>query len=253
MIIFSCVTREDSPIPEQDYIDSTHDYVMFHSVDVKVPSCWKKIKIKEEVNPRYTFAKVQMLSHEYFKKDHVWIDPKQYILKGLYTKFINEPKEYDCIMPKDIQRKYLLDELFDWYLYPCINEIDLISIVKDLEIMNYDYSLKASCNHCVYLRRYNKKTIKHNEMWFDIWKRYKLRTQLPWLMSHFLMPEYKVKYVNYYVNTPRDHQPHEWGLKKQDILRRKLALPNLVKTVKSMINFPYYLNNNSVSLRIDQL
>ena len=38
----------------------------------------------------------------------------------------------------NIQRKYLLDELFDWYLYPCINEIDLISIVKDLEIMSYD-------------------------------------------------------------------------------------------------------------------
>tara|TARA_E500000178_G_C17009243_1_gene749699 strand:- start:1434 stop:2183 length:750 start_codon:yes stop_codon:yes gene_type:complete len=248
MIVYTVITTPDCPIPEQHHIDPSMEYVMVHTFDLDVPKPWKSFKIKEEVSPRYTFAKYQMLSHILFQEDCAWFDGKQYILPGFYTQMLKDLEGYDCVIPMEHQRRLLLDELVDWYLLPCIDQEGVKNVLNFLNNLNYDFTQLASCNNCAYIRKYNKNTIEHNNKWFEIWCKYKTRTQLPWLISSWLL-KYNANYVKYYPCIPRaGHQNFEWN---GDIKKRRKQLPKIVKLIKKLTNTKYILNNANVSFRID--
>lgn len=177
MIVYTCLTDKTCPIPEQD-IDKNHEYVFFHSVPVVKNSFWTYEKIDDKGDPLLTHMRMKILSHQYFKEDTLWIDPKLKLHRDL------EPKK-DFVINEHPYRKNFFEELLDWYLLPVINYKEAMYILDLFRHKKYNFKKPCSILSNVVYRKYTCTNVTHNERWFLHWEKFSKRDQLPFMLSSF--------------------------------------------------------------------
>lgn len=177
MIVYTCLTDKTCPIPEQD-IDKKHDYVFFHSVPVVKNSFWTYEKIDDKGDALLTHMRMKILSHQYFKEDTLWIDPKLKLHKNY------RPKK-DFVINEHPYRKNFFEELLDWYVLPIIDYKEATRILNFFKHEKYNFKKSCSILSNVVYRKYTDENVVHNERWFSRWKKFSKRDQLPFMLSSF--------------------------------------------------------------------
>jgi len=242
MIIYTTITKDDCPLPIQT-IKTNYECVCFHSVDIKEKQTfwnYQKIRLIEE-NPLLTQRSYKLLSHKYIQEDSCYFDPKNLIIN------IPTPTK-DFLINRHPFKKNMLDELKDWYLLPAITMLQGKEILQYFNRKKYDFSLNhiGMIGNVIY-RKYTRKNIKHNNIWFSIFKKFKIRDQLPFYLSSFLSKldiEYSDKV---YAITP-EHQPYTWN-NKDLYLNNLTHLTEFIKLLKQY-NSTYTLNQDLLDFRL---
>lgn len=204
MIVYTCVTKTDCPLPIQDYLNlDKHKFICFHSVPIQTKQkFWEYIPICEIDNdPLLTIKSFKLLSHELFQEDTCWVDPKNIIFN------IPSTKSELLILHNHFKHNFI-DELIDWLILPCINFNQAFSILKYFYDKNCKIDKIGITSNVLY-RKYTAKMVRHNILWFKLWKKFKIRDQLPFYLSSQKMKiNYQISKTEY-VGTP-ENQPSVW-------------------------------------------
>jgi hypothetical protein len=249
MLIYTTITREDCPFPEQEYINPKYKYVCFHSIDVPQRKGWEYIKIKNEVSDRHTYSKYKILSHELFQEDCLVIDGKNVLTKNFYNNFEKEIQDYDSVLEAHNNVNCFFDELIEWLLFPTITYEEAVKILNFHVEQEYDFTIKEPVLSNFHYRKYTQKTIDHNKLWWEYWLRAKKRDQLWWYLSRYKINN-KVNWVKGSLACTPKHQP----LPENDYWKWKLTnlnkLPELVKLIKQKTNIDYQVKQWLLEHRI---
>lgn len=240
MIIYTVVTDENCPLPIQT-IKSKHEHVCFHTFDIKEKQkFWNYEKIKIEESPLYTQRKYKLMSHLFIKEDCLYFDPKNLIVN------IPEPTHDFMIMPHHF-RTCMLDELIDWLLIPMINIKQAKQIINYFKIKNYDFLKKESCAGNAFYRKYTKKNVSHNKVWFKLWCKYKIRDQLWFYLSSHLTKLNPFFITEQFNQTP-EHQPFYYSNPELHFYNLN-RLPDLLTFIEKTLNIKYTINPESLKTR----
>jgi hypothetical protein len=224
MIIYTIITKEDCPIPDQQIVDPRFKYICLHSVDIEKKYPWAYVKIKEEKNAYYTYNKYKILCP--FKKS-VLIDGKNVLVKHFYDSY-EKFLQYDIALNEEGNRFSFLDEIVDWLIMPVISYEEAINYIIDVKNMGYSFPEKKGYLTSVL---YRDNVDDFNRTWWTHWLKFEKRNQLSFYLASYF--ENKKIYLNpiNFVNTPK-HQPYPWTnmkLKHDNIGKLKNFKNDLLK------------------------
>lgn len=189
MIIYTVLTDETSPVPEQKFQDPKFEYIFFHTIDIKKNKPWQYQKIDIEKNNYYTYNKLKILSPF---KESIFIDPKLFLTKQFY----NESKKlrnFDIVVNQHEYRNCFIDEIVDWILFPVISYDEAINYIMDVKNMGYTFPVGDSPQTNFI---YRNNVSNFNKLWWMNWLKFEKRNQLSFFLAdHF----YKTK-IHYNVN-----------------------------------------------------
>lgn len=239
MIIYTVITKEDCPIPQQPYYDPTFKYICLHSVDIEKKHPWTYIKIKEEKNSYYTYNKYKIISP--FKQSIV-IDGKNVLTKYFYKNY-EKILQYDIALNNEPYRISFLDEIVDWLVLPVISYEEAINYIMDVKNMGYPFHEGLG-----YISSflYRNNVDDFNKVWWTHWLKFEKRNQLSfYLAEYFSNKRIYLDKVNF-VNTPK-HQPFVWN----DVLLRNKNIVKLTNFKKDLLNLgiEYEFNENALKFR----
>tara|TARA_R110000822_G_scaffold196091_1_gene334170 strand:+ start:1360 stop:2121 length:762 start_codon:yes stop_codon:yes gene_type:complete len=205
MIIYTVITKEDCPVPDQQVVDSRFKYICLHSVDVEKKYPWTYIKIKEEKNAYYTYNKYKILSP--FKKS-ILIDGKNVLTKHLYDSY-EKFLQYDIALNDEGNRFSFLDEIVDWLVMPVISYEEALNYIIDVKNMGYPFHDVPEGRGYLTSVLYRDNVDDFNRTWWTHWLKFEKRNQLSfYLASYFENKKIYLDPINF-VRTPR-HQPYPW-------------------------------------------
>lgn len=240
MIIYTVVTDENCPLPIQT-LKSNYEHVCFHTFEIKEKQkFWNYQKIKIEESPLYTQRKYKLMSHLLIKEDCFYFDPKNLIVD------IPEPK-HDFMIKAHRYRKCMLDELLDWLLIPVINIEQAKNIIMYFKNKNYNFDKQESIFGNAFYRRYTEKNIAHNNIWFKLWCKYKIRDQLWFYLSSHLTKLEPFFISKEFVKTP-EHQPF-YNPNKDLYLKNLNDLPKFVKFIQDTVGINYQVKQENLFMR----
>ena len=239
MIIYTVITEDCCPIPQQEYVDSRFKYICLHSVDVEKKYPWTYVKIKNENNSLYTYNKYKILCPF---DESFFIDGKLIITDKFYEicqTFLN----YDIVVNKHPYRNSFLDEIVDWLLFPVCSYEEAIEYIKDVKNMGYPF---INGNGCITNLIYRKNANAFNRLWWTNWIQFKKRDQLSFYLTDFYT-EKKILYNSHECEKCPKHQPNRWNNK--EMLEHNLKKISCFKTDLKELGIEYSFNLEALSIR----
>ena len=239
MIIYTVITEENCPVPDQEVIDSRFKYICLHSVEVEKKYPWTYVKIKKENNELYTYAKYKILCPF---EESFFVDAKL-VFTNTFYQICENFYHYDIVVNKHPYRTSFLDEVVDWLILPVFRYEDAIEYIQDVKNMGYPF---MSGNACLTNLMYRKNANDFNRVWWMNWLQFKKRNQLSFYLADFYTSK-KVLYTAQDCVRVFKHQPPRWTNSEM----REYNLKKLVCFQKDLqkMNIEYKFNYEALLTR----